>query len=186
MRHEHVVGVWLGRLLRRRQLGACDATATDNPNPIRQAGAPNASITITGPAGGVTTTVRTNTSINTVDYTPGVNQKHGWRLALGSNGERVVGDGGFVADQRFHFSTTVPNYNNGTGNPLRDNWAVEVNYLTGTAPTTPFYDMNLDGQLDDNDRISASGAPVMGQTGIPVSRRIVAGGVISQPLLASL
>ena len=131
----------------------------------------------------ITATVRTSAAINAVDYTAGTNQKQGWKLSLAS-GERVVGDGGLIGDGRFHFAATKPNFDNGTGNAKGENWLIEVDYLTGMAPASPFLDLNADEQIDDADLVASSGQAYALR--IPVARRIVSGGVMSQPLLAQL
>jgi hypothetical protein len=139
--------------------------------------------------GSLNEVVRTSGALNAIDYTPGTSQKQGWRLLLANNGERVVGDGGFAASGRYHVSTSNPNFNNGNdtnGNPLPkgDNWLIEVDYLTGMAPKTPIFDLNLDSFVDSNDLV-ADQCSGKGCT-IPVARRILGGGVMSQPLLAQL
>ncbi|TMH04898.1 MAG: hypothetical protein E6H67_09825, partial [Betaproteobacteria bacterium] len=131
----------------------------------------------------ITATVRTSAALNAVDYAAGTNQKQGWKLSLAS-GERVVGDGGLIADSRFHFSATKPNFDNGVGKSPGENWLIEVDYLTGVAPSSPFLDLNADYQIDDMDLVGSTGTAY--GLRIPVARRIVSGGVMSQPLLAQL
>src|SRR5262249_26296802 len=64
-----------------------------------------------------------------------------------------------------------------------DNWLVELDYLTGVAPKTPIFDLNVDTVLDDNDLVPGSATK---QLRIPVARRIAVGGLMSQPVLAGL
>jgi Tfp pilus tip-associated adhesin PilY1 len=132
----------------------------------------------------LTATIRTSgATINPVDYAT----KQGWRLSLAS-GERVVGDGGYISDYRYQFSTANPNKSNGNdanGNPLAagDNWLIEVDMLTGAAPTSPFLDLNADQSIDTSDLAPGTGSV---QSRVPISRQLSIGGVISQPILAQL
>ena len=140
----------------------------------------SASTAYTG-TNGITATVRTSAALNAVDYGAGAGQKQGWKLSLAS-GERVVGDGGLISDGRFHFSATKPNFDNGVGKSKGENWLIEVDYLTGMAPAAPFLDLNADFQVDDADLVAGTTYGLR----IPVSRRLLSGGVMSQPLLAQL
>lgn len=133
----------------------------------------------------IAATVRTPGAINAVDYTT----KHGWRLSLAS-GERVLGDGAYIKDGRYQFATANPNKSNGTNTDgtakaLGDNWLVEVDFLTGTAPATPFLDLNASRTLDDDDLVANTGQASK-QLRVPIARQISIGGVISQPILAQL
>jgi Tfp pilus tip-associated adhesin PilY1 len=79
--------------------------------------------------------VRTSSS-NTIDWT----QKQGWTLQL-PGGERVVGDGSYVSNGLYTFTTTNPTIVhptfNGVAQPPGEDWLVEVRYDTGGAPSTP-------------------------------------------------
>lgn len=152
-------------------------------------------------------TVRTvgGSSIVTPNYNPGTGQKQGWRLILArnvadstptgqtvQNAERVLGDGGMVAASRYHVTLSNPNFDNGTtgtgssaiANARGDNWLLEIDYLTGSAPSTPVFDLTVDNVLDDSDLVPGSTSDK--RLRIPVARRIAKGGLMSQPVLAAL
>jgi hypothetical protein len=124
-------------------------------------------------------TVRVSSSLP-VDYTT----KQGWKLELPA-GERVVGDGGFIANGRYAFASTNPTKDNGSGMPKGENWLIEVDFATGGGGTEPFFDLNLDQQLTPADGVTPTDA-TNPATGTPVAKRITVGGVLSQPLLAQL
>lgn len=110
----------------------------------------------------------------------------GWRTALPA-GERVIGTG-FVRDARYHFTSVDPTKTQTppTRPPNGDNWLNELDFETGGAKDKPIFDLNADSLLNDSDRVSdATGAPVAGTAGIPVSVYMGAG-LLSQPVLAIL
>ncbi|HSG91866.1 MAG TPA: PilC/PilY family type IV pilus protein [Pseudomonadales bacterium] len=109
----------------------------------------------------------------------------GWRVPLPA-GERVVGDSGFIKSGRYYFVATNPAINRATP-PSGDNWLYELDYVTGgSAGVTPFFDLNADGVLDSDDRLTDNqGDPIFDDSGVPIAKRI-ARGVLSQPILIQL
>ncbi len=107
---------------------------------------------------------------------------YGWRTALPA-GERIISPG-FVRDSRFHFTSVNPMVTH-TDPPDGENWLNELEYLSGGVGPKLVFDLNSDGQLNDEDRIQSGGNPVAGPTGIPVAVYQGAG-LLSPPLLALL
>lgn len=133
--------------------------------------------------GTTTRRVRTVTA-NAANWTAGSGNHKGWKLPLPA-GERVAGDGGFVSDGRFYFTSTNPTITN-TSPPNGDNWLNELDYLTGSTRNGPFLDLNGDRLLNDLDRVrDGSGIRIAGAAGVPVSL-FLAAGVTSQPILVQL
>jgi type IV pilus assembly protein PilY1 len=124
-----------------------------------------------------TTQVRTASS-NAVAYT-GTNK--GWRIAL-TGGERLIGGDLLTDSGRFTVSTSVPNAGSAQGS-----WLIQVNALTGSAPSAPFFDLNNDGKVnttDNSDRISVtSGGTTTAE--VPVAK-FLGTGVWSQPVLGQV
>lgn len=124
----------------------------------------------------------------------------GWKVALPLTGEKVVGEGSYIVNGRFFFSTHNPTIsilapNTGT-KVYGENWLMELDYLSGGTKNLPFLDLNADSLIDDNDRIkyissdakpgaAVDGDPIMTTDGIPVGK-FVANGVMSQPILVHL
>lgn len=149
---------------------------------------------------GVTTRVRRVTS-NAATWTSGTTHHKGWRVALPA-GEKVLGEGTFVENGRFYFtshnptvSTLVPNtstYIHG------ENWLMELDYLTGGSKNQPFLDLSGDIKLDNDDRIhyissdsevisdpTKLDTPILTTDGISVGK-FISTGVLSQPILVQL
>jgi Tfp pilus tip-associated adhesin PilY1 len=100
----------------------------------------------------------------------------GWRLALPA-GERVVGEGQFVSDDRFYFTTTNPTVDAATdGEADGSNWLMEVNFLSGGRPASAIFDINGDGRIDSGDNVG--GAVIVG--------KYLGAGVSSQAVLTDL
>lgn len=91
----------------------------------------------------------------------------GWKVAL-EPGERVVGEQPFYHNGRFYFLATNPTQGTGA------NWLHELVMTSGGAPMLPIFDLNKDGDLDDDD-LAANGE-------IPVAKYL-SSGIVSQPLL---
>jgi type IV pilus assembly protein PilY1 len=136
----------------------------------------------------------------------------GWKVALPA-GERVLGEGSFIENGRFYFSsynpTVVPHLVPGTStNIFGENWLMELNFLTGGSSAIPFLDMDNNLLLNDSDRIkyistdtsipttcnlsdpiiansSACSIISPSQNGIPVGKWL-SYGVQSQPILVTL
>jgi Neisseria PilC beta-propeller domain len=122
-----------------------------------------------------TTMVVRTASANAVSYS-GSNK--GWRIAL-TGGERLIGGDLLTDGGRFTVTTTVPN----TGG-TQGSWLMQVNALTGSAPTAPFFDLNNDGAISatgTSDRIVVTSTLAE----VPVAK-FLGGGVWSQPVLAQV
>ncbi len=130
--------------------------------------------------------VRTVTT-NTVTWTSG-NDK-GWKVAMPA-GEKLVGEGSYLANSRFYFAAYNPTVSTPigtTGASIQGtNWLMELDYLTGGTKNAPFLDVSTDGILNNSDRLTnSSGAPILTTAGIPVGK-FIALGVMSQPILLQL
>ena len=164
-------------------------------------------------SGGVTTRVRRVVNAAAPDWTSG--HHNGWRVAL-PPGERLVGEGSFIENERFYFtghnptvSTAIAGSDDGSGKtpptPIKvagENWQMELNYLSGGATNKVFLDLNGNGKIeDDADRI----AYIAGDTfpspqttpptvaGSPIMTtdgitvgKFIAIGLLSQPILVQL
>ena len=124
-----------------------------------------------------TTVVRTSSS-STVSYSSSVK---GWKIAL-SGGERLVGGDLLTDSGRFTVTTTIPNSGSTQGA-----WLMQVDGLTGGAPSSPFFDLNGDGLIktaDNTDRIAVSTG---GTTSVlvPVGK-FLGTGTWSQPVLGQV
>ncbi|MEW6314683.1 MAG: PilC/PilY family type IV pilus protein [Pseudomonadota bacterium] len=145
---------------------------------------------------GVTTRVRRSTAI-APNWSNGGDK--GWRVALPA-GERVVGDGSFIENDRFYFtshnptvSTTIPATNTVVWG---ENWLMELDYLSGGSRNEPFLDMDENLLLNNGDRIKYTATDTLpagkvvgdyidGTDGIPVGKWLSIG-VQSQPILVQL
>jgi hypothetical protein len=127
---------------------------------------------------------------------PCVPNHRGWRVALPRLGERVTGDATLIENGRFYFSSTNPTVTATAPTPNGENWLMELDYLTGGAINEPFFDLNRNGVLNDEDRVvyvagdAIPSGRTVGQrnleaTGVPVGR-YMGPGVISQPVLVQL
>jgi hypothetical protein len=107
--------------------------------------------TLTERVFGASTRVR-NVTTNAMDWTA----DKGWKVALPA-GEKVVGEGSFVANKRFYFTShnpTVSTLITGTATTVKgENWLMELDYLSGGNLNQPFLDLNADLLLNDSDRI---------------------------------
>ena len=192
----HPLGGYMINFATGRMFTSTDATDTtayyaygvrDNGSTISDSNLVNQTLTAKTwtASGGFNYAVRVSSS-NAVDYST----KQGWKMALPA-GERVVGDGGVVTNQRFVFASTNPTIAHaavsGVAQPQGDNWLNEVDFTTGGGGSSPVFDLDANLTLDDGDRVRDSGgtAAQSGPTGIPVSRFIVSG-AMSQPIVARL
>ena len=131
-------------------------------------------------------------SNNTVDYAPGVvgTPRHiGWKVPL-PTGERVVGDGSFIASGRFYFTSHNPTLSKTIESSIvrGQNWLMELDYLTGGSKNLPFLDLSGNVVLDNDDRVKSAAtppAPITTTDGIPVGK-FLSIGVLSQPVLVQL
>jgi Neisseria PilC beta-propeller domain len=113
------------------------------------------SYTGVSPARRVRAASPSSASIPTPDWTPGKNM--GWRTPLPS-GERLVGDGAFIAGSVFVFLSTKPA---AIGADNSENWWMQLNAFTGgTDPYNERFDLNLDGQYNNLDQIQDKGGAV--------------------------
>jgi hypothetical protein len=130
---------------------------------------------------------------NTPDWSAG--HHRGWQVPLPA-GERVTGDTLLIENNRFYFATTNPTILNTSPIPDGELWLMELDFLSGSAANSPFFDMNGDLLLTSADRVSyvsgdtlPSGAHVgdinTTATGVPVGK-FIDNGVGSQPQLVQL
>jgi len=111
----------------------------------------------------------------TLDYSKGAK---GWRMALPA-GERLIGGDTLVDSGRFIVTTSVPK----GGISAQGAWLMELNALTGSGPSAPFFDLNNDGNLDtsgNSDKVSIAGSYI-----IPAGK-FLGTGLWSQPVLAQV
>ena len=164
-------------------------------------------------SGGVTTRVRRVVNAATPDWTSGHN--NGWKVALPA-GERLVGEGSFIENERFYFtghnptiSTDIAGTDDGSNKsqptPIKvagENWQMELNYLSGGATNKVFLDLNGNAKIDDAaDRIAyiagdtfpspQTTPPTVAGSPIMTTDGIAVGkfitiGLLSQPILVQL
>jgi type IV pilus assembly protein PilY1 len=96
------------------------------------------------------------TTSNTVDYAT----KRGWYMDLvppsGPAGERVISTP-LLKYGRVIFVTLIPD----AGDPCKpggDSWLMELDAISGAAPTSSVFDFNNDGQFDSYDNLAGGGA----------------------------
>lgn len=121
-------------------------------------------------------------TMNAPTWTSGSGNHYGWKVALPA-GERVLGDGTFIEGGRYYFTSTNPTITNSLP-PNGALWLNQLNYLTGGSTNSPIYNLNGDTVVDNDDRIHASGKPILTYLGVPVSKYLRAG-LSSQPILVS-
>ncbi len=143
-----------------------------------------------------TVNVPTWTSTPIPCVSPCTPNHRGWRVALPMPGERVTGDSTLIENGRFYFSTSNPTVTATAPTPNGENWLMELDYLTGGVVNEPFFDLDKNGILNDDDRVvyvsgdtlpagRAIGQRNLGPTGVPVGK-FISRGVISQPILVQL
>jgi len=147
---------------------------------------------------GVTTRVRRSTS-NQPNWDSGATNHKGWRVALPA-GERVIGEGSFIENNRFYFTGFNPTIANPVPNTSSvvqgEAWLMELDYLSGGSTNLPFLDLSGNVKLDNDDRLryiagdtipigSAVGDPILTTDGIPIGKWISIG-LLSQPILVQL
>ena len=140
--------------------------------------------------------VRVSSTNNKPVWTSGAANHIGWRVALPSAGERVIGDGAFVENGRFYFNSTNPTVINPSPRPIGENWLMEMDALTGGVVNSPFLDLNGDQLLNNSDRtrfVTGDALPpgaALGDVNTTYSGvalgRLVTEGVGSQPILVQL
>ena len=125
--------------------------------------------------------VRTAT-VNAVNWST----DKGWRTDLPA-GERVVGDGSFIASGRYYFMANNPTIVNASPLPPKgESWLIELDYKTGGGSTIPFLDLSGDLALSDVDRLpNGTGGRIMTEAGVPCAKYADTG-VSSQPVLTNL
>lgn len=120
----------------------------------------------------------------------------GWRVALPMPGERVTGDSTLIESGRFYFSTSNPTVTATSPTPKGENWLMELDYLTGGVINEPFFDLDKNAVLNDEDRVvyvsgdtlpagRSIGQRNLGPSGVPVGK-FISRGVMSQPILVQL
>lgn len=97
--------------------------------------------------------------------------KSGWFLDLmvsggTQRGERMVTPNQFQGTLLLG-TTRIPGSGSNPCNPSGDGWIMAINPFTGGAPTDVFFDVNGDGQFDDDDKIGSVPAGGIGFTSIP-------------------
>ena len=141
---------------------------------------------------------------NQAVWTAGAANHKGWKVALPA-GERVVGEGSFVENGRFYFTSTNPTLSTTTAitttTPATEitthgeNWLMELNSFTGGAINQPFFDMNKNNKIDAGDRLkyvsgdtlpittppTVVGDLIMTTDGVVVGK-FLSTGVTSQPI----
>lgn len=104
----------------------------------------------------------------------------GWKVPL-PVGEHIV-SGGFVRDGRYHLVALNAAQVNSV-KPNGANWLMELNHLTGGAPSKLVFDLDADGLLTDADRAtSADGSAIATSLGIPLGMNL-GSGMFSMPTL---
>lgn len=83
----------------------------------------------------------------TVDYTT----EYGWHLDMPVAGERMVTNAVPRLDI-IYFNTSIPDGDSCTAGG--DGWEMGVTILDGDQPTEPFFDVNGDGEIDENDLVN--------------------------------
>lgn len=146
--------------------------------------------TYTNPTTSATTLVRTVTA-NQAKWTaqpvscvsPCVPSNYGWRVPLPVAGERAAGDGAFIENGRFYFTTTNPTATASHTPPQPDGdlWLMELDYLSGSTANSPFFDLSGDMKLTNDDRVGGDTSTA----GIPVGK-FVDNGIGSHPILVQL
>lgn len=131
------------------------------------------------------TPVRTVTS-NQPDWTDGASHHKGWKVTLPTS-EKVVGDGSFIENGRFYFTSYNPTISTTvqTSTVKGENWLMELDYLTGGVNNLPFLDLSGNHVLDNDDRVKFPTPPAALTDSIPVGK-LIGIGVMSQPILVQL
>ena len=106
---------------------------------------------------GVTPALRGRKVSSTVPNWTAGNHK-GWKTPLPIGGERLVGDGSYISDGVYLFSTTNPTIKT-VGSLDGENWYMQLNALTGGGFTKPRIDMNSDAQFNTADNLSDGANP---------------------------
>ncbi len=129
-------------------------------------------------------------SAKPVNYTdassPVIKPLHkGWKTALPA-GASVVADGAFIVSDRYTFVASNPS----AADPDTGNWLVELDYLSGGARNKPFFDLNSDGILTDQDRANIPAPIPPATTSVLTGASVPVGifinqGVASQPVYTS-
>jgi hypothetical protein len=126
-------------------------------------------------SGSITTRVRTATN-NLPDWFA---THKGWKTALPTGGERLVGDGALVNDSVFMFLSTNPTVLT-TATPPGENWWMQLNALTGGDNGTVQFDLNKDGAYTATDEVT------VGTESLKPVGRYFGGGIRSQLLQLSV
>ena len=122
--------------------------------------------------------VRVATTDNQPLWTSGGSK--GWKVPLPKAGERATGDRMFTRDGRLNFTAMNPTVTGATGyDPDGEGWAMQLDALTGGGSAAPILDLNNDGNVNDQDRVSGSGVAT-----VPIGRFLGAG-IFSQPIRIS-
>jgi type IV pilus assembly protein PilY1 len=100
-------------------------------------------------------------SDNPVKYTLAGSSKQGWFINLPAPKERLVVDPDIVQDKYFFFNTWVPGETtqvvNGcseAGSAGGTGYLMNVDVFTGTATSEPIIDFNLDGVVNEKDKVA--------------------------------
>jgi Neisseria PilC beta-propeller domain len=131
----------------------------------------------------------------TTDLKPNWATHRGWKAMFPVAGERVVGDGAYLLGGKFQFNISNPTISY-SSSAKGENWLMGLDYLTGGAGYSPFYNLDRLGGIDAMDRIkylstdtlpagATIGQPNLAASGIPVAYA-TSNGVQSQPILIQL
>jgi len=122
----------------------------DNGAPVGSGSLLQQTVTGTVTSGSNTYRVLSQNAINWSSY-------KGWYVNLPTSGERVQVDP-FLRNGRVIVTTTIPS--NQACTYGGSSWLMELNYLSGGAPTTPVFDVNGDAVVSKADTVTSSGVAV--------------------------
>ena len=111
------------------------------------------------------------------NWTKGVTNHNRWKFLLPA-GEQITGEMPFEKKGLFYFLTTNPATVN-TVPPNGSSWLYEIPMAAGGSPTSPLFDLNVDGVTNSLD-LATPCTPSVTVTCVPVAK-LIGAGVFSQP-----
>jgi hypothetical protein len=108
------------------------------------------------------------------------NTYKGWRVDLPNSGERLIGNPQLRAS-RLQFITSNPTSQSGSVDLEGDSWLLELDWLSGGAPSQVMFDLNGNGNLDDGDKLDDGSGNLL----VPVGLNLGIGN-LSQPTIGRL